>query len=531
VSGDGDLAAASNADLAPGDVVGEYRVTGKLGEGGFGAVYSAEHPVIGKAAAVKVLRPELSYNRQMVSRFVAEAKAVNTIRHSNIIDIFSFGRLGDGRHYFVMELLEGLSFDEFLERHGPCDPPLLLAIVRGVARALDAAHQKGIVHRDLKPENVFLGFDEDGAPCPKLLDFGIAKLLGESPQGHKTATGTPVGTPSYMSPEQCMGATVDHRTDVYSFGVMSFEALSGQLPFDGRTFFEIMTKQATGERPLLSSVRPALGTHFDEPLRRLMAIDPAARPGSLAEALDTLAEAARRSGYDPAARVVVPAALRKRAAEGAGASSFASAPTEMSPFPVEGSAPPPPMRSGVMNVSGASTPAHAGSGPSLGASLAAEPAGVPRAGLPRWLMVVVPLAAAVLGAAVFLAVRSSTVSTASTVDDAPRPDAKRRDEARAPVAVAGAQGSAASAVPVAATEPAASAKQAEAVADPRRALAVEGAAPVAVPSAPASAALAARPPPKSSKAHAAAAPVDAARPKTKGRVPDSDAIETPPGFD
>ena len=170
-------------DLTPGQMVGEYRVERKIGEGGFGKVYAAVHPVIGKAAAVKILNPELAKNDEMVSRFVSEARAVNQIRHRTIIDIFAFGTLPGNLHYFVMELLEGATLDSYLKKQGPLSPELAFQILWPIGRALVAAHKAGITHRDLKPENVFLTFDQDGGIFPKLLDFGIAKLLHESEIG------------------------------------------------------------------------------------------------------------------------------------------------------------------------------------------------------------------------------------------------------------------------------------------------------------------------------------------------------------
>ncbi len=192
-------------ELPPGEMIGEYRVISKLGEGGFGTVYRAEHPVIGKSVAVKVLSEQLSSSPEMVSRFIAEARAANQIRSRHIIDIFAFGALPDGRQYFVMELLDGVTLEDHLRAKGQLDPAEAVSILRGVARALDAAHAAGIVHRDLKPENVFLVNEEDGMVIPKLLDFGIAKLMGDTAGGHRTRTGVPMGTPYYMSPEQCQG--------------------------------------------------------------------------------------------------------------------------------------------------------------------------------------------------------------------------------------------------------------------------------------------------------------------------------------
>jgi len=287
---------SADADLAPGTMVGEYRVEGKLGEGGFGAVYRAVHPVIGKAAAVKVLSRQWSSNPQMVSRFIAEARAVNQIRHKNIIDIFAFGALADGRQYYVMELLDGMPFDRYLHEQGRLPPETALPILRAVARALDAAHAQGIVHRDLKPENVFLVFDDDGTIQPKLLDFGIAKLLGEGMSGHKTRTGTPLGTPNYMSPEQCNGVPVDARTDVYSLGVMAHEVLTGKLPFDGESVMSILVKHMSAPPPRMSAECPELPPALDAPVLHMLEKDPAQRPPSAGAAIDALGAAAASAG-------------------------------------------------------------------------------------------------------------------------------------------------------------------------------------------------------------------------------------------
>lgn len=276
-------------DLAQGDVVGEYRIEGKLGEGGFGAVFKAVHPVIGKPAAVKVLSRALSSNPQMVSRFIAEARAVNQIHHKNIIDVFSFGQLPDGRQYYVMELLEGMPFDRFLAQRGSLSFAEALPILKGVARALDAAHAKGIVHRDLKPENIFVVFEEDGTVSPKLLDFGLVKLLDRGGGEHKTKTGTPMGTPYYMSPEQCRGLEVDARTDVYAFGAMVFEILTGRLPFQGETAMDILIKHMSVAPPRPSEVAPGLPAAVDAPVLRMLAKEPAARPATAGAALEELA--------------------------------------------------------------------------------------------------------------------------------------------------------------------------------------------------------------------------------------------------
>ncbi|MBK9258573.1 MAG: serine/threonine protein kinase [Polyangiaceae bacterium] len=283
--------------LKPGHVVGEYRIERKIGEGGFGAVYSAIHPVIGKSAAIKILSPQFSADPVMVSRFISEARAVNQIRHRGIIDIFAFGKLDDGRQYYIMELLEGKTLEEYLRERGRLRPAEAIPILRQIGRALDAAHAAGIAHRDMKPENVFLVFDEDGAVIPKLLDFGIAKLLGDSQQT-KTRTGTPMGTPLYMSPEQCRGKQVDHRTDIYSFGCMTHVMLTGQPVFTGEDIMDVMMAQVGSKPPAASSVCPDIPAALDAPILRMLEKDPAARPPTLVAAVDALVEAARSARID-----------------------------------------------------------------------------------------------------------------------------------------------------------------------------------------------------------------------------------------
>jgi serine/threonine-protein kinase len=278
--------ASADQDLAKGEMCGEYRLEAKLGEGGFGAVYRGVHPLIGKIAAVKVLHRAYSSNPQIVSRFIAEARAVNQIRHKNIIDIFAFGRVEDGRHFFVMELLEGESFEDLLRRRGRLPIEEAAPILRAIAKALGAAHAAGIAHRDLKPDNVFLAKDADGQIVPKLLDFGIAKLMGEEQTAHKTKTGAPIGTPAFMSPEQCRGIAVDEKTDIYSFGILVFRTLTGQLPLDANTVLDLMFKQIHVEPPLASEICAELPTDLDAPIAAMLSKDPAGRPPTIEAALD-----------------------------------------------------------------------------------------------------------------------------------------------------------------------------------------------------------------------------------------------------
>ena len=284
-------------ELPAGTAVGEYVVEGKIGQGAFGSVWKATHPLIGKVVAIKVLARRFSVDPEIVSRFVSEARAVNQIRHRNIIDIFSFGQLPDGRHYYVMEYLDGEPLDARIERDGQLSLADALPILRGIARALDAAHAKGIAHRDLKAENVFLATDAEGGVFPKLLDFGIAKLLApDDNHKHKTRTGTPVGTPYYMSPEQCRGRDVDHRTDFYAFGVLTHVLLTGRYPFDADDHMSILIAQLQETAPAASSLVPELPTAIDDAIAWLLAKDPAQRPPTMRAAMTALEEAAEIAG-------------------------------------------------------------------------------------------------------------------------------------------------------------------------------------------------------------------------------------------
>jgi serine/threonine protein kinase len=302
----------SQPDLEPGDSVGEYRIVRKLGEGGFGAVYAAAHPVIGKRAAVKVLHAQYSADEAVTSRFIAEARAVNQIRDRNIVDIFSFGALPDGRHYYVMELLEGVALDAYLDRAGRLPVQEALSILHVLANAIAAAHEAGIAHRDLKPGNVFLETDDEGNVYPKVLDFGMAKLLGAgAPAVHKTRSGTPIGSPRYMSPEQCRGVEVDHRTDVYAFGCMAYRMLTGVDVFDGSTALELMMAHVSALPPRPSSRCPELDPRLDEPVLKLLDKDPEQRPQTMHAAYESLAAGASRARQDVSdARITVTPLLR-----------------------------------------------------------------------------------------------------------------------------------------------------------------------------------------------------------------------------
>ena len=218
-----------------GQVVGSYRITSRISEGGMGAVYRAEHVLLGRMAALKVLLPELCSNKEIVNRFFNEAKATTAIHHPGIVEIFDFGYMPTGHAFLVMEFLEGMTLAQRIKMRGPIAEGEAAMILRGVCSALAAAHAKGIVHRDLKPDNIFCVPDPDSplGERYKLLDFGIAKLTDVGMASSSTKTGAVMGTPTYMSPEQCKGTgAVDHRADLYSLGCIFYELVTGRPPFD-----------------------------------------------------------------------------------------------------------------------------------------------------------------------------------------------------------------------------------------------------------------------------------------------------------
>jgi serine/threonine-protein kinase len=275
--------------LAAGTAAGSWRIGPLIAAGGCGAVYAARHEVLDRAAAVKVLHAQLAASPSMVDRFVREARAVNQIRHPNIVDIFDFGALPDGRPFFVMELLQPGDLQQRMDLSGRLTLDEVLAIMTPVCRALEAAHRAGYIHRDLKARNIGFGVGPDGAEIVKLLDFGVAKLLEEDRSG---MTGTiRVGTPHCMSPEQIRGGPVDARTDVYALGVLLYHLLVGRYPFDAADTLEIERLHLEAPPPVPSRLAPIPGG-FDALIARALSKTPAERPASVREFLDLVTSAA-----------------------------------------------------------------------------------------------------------------------------------------------------------------------------------------------------------------------------------------------
>ena len=292
---------AEAAEDAPSDPMvgqtfgGKYTAVERIGEGGMGTVYEVRHASLDRRFALKLLRPEIAQNTEHLSRFLQEAKAAAAIGHPNIVTVSDFGEHTVGSRkipFFVMELLRGASLATVLKAEKTLAPRRAAKIVGACAEALAAAHASGVIHRDLKPDNIFL--TGDGADFPKVLDFGVAKMSGAA---RLTQIGMVFGTPHYMSPEQARGQAIDHRTDIYSLGVILYECLAGRVPFEADTSMGVLTKQIFANPEPIERVAPdarrlgALGSI----VMRCLAKDPDDRYASM----DELASAIRHVVVDP----------------------------------------------------------------------------------------------------------------------------------------------------------------------------------------------------------------------------------------
>ncbi len=276
---------------------GRYSILRRIGEGGMGIVYEAEHVLIEKRVALKVLRDDFSSRQDVVERFRQEAKSASRIGHENIVDISDFGETPSKQSYFVMEMLSGEDLANVLARDRTIPPKRACHIILQCCRALGAAHAKGIVHRDMKPENVFLTKREGDSDFVKLVDFGIAKMSDietvGAPGRKLTKTGMIFGTPEYMSPEQAAGKSLDHRVDIYAVGVILFEMLTGRVPFVGDTFMGILTQHMFEPPPPLTEVNPAchVSLELEQVVFQLLSKDPNERFQSMDEVARAVASA------------------------------------------------------------------------------------------------------------------------------------------------------------------------------------------------------------------------------------------------
>ena len=253
-----------------GKTVGDYQVLRKLGQGGMGAVYLARQVSLKREVALKFLRKDLAENVVALKRFQAEAEVVARVTHANIVQVFAVGEY-DGQKYMALEYVEGRNLRDYLERKGPPDLPVAISILRQVAAALQRASEIGIVHRDIKPENIMITRKVE----VKVADFGLSRYFGGDGQAlNLTQSGMTLGTPLYMSPEQVQGKPVDHRSDIYSFGITAYHLLAGQPPFRGKTPFDVAIQHVQNQPQPLSETRPDLPVALCELVHKLMAKRP-----------------------------------------------------------------------------------------------------------------------------------------------------------------------------------------------------------------------------------------------------------------
>lgn len=269
-------------------IEGKYRFDEKLGAGGMGAVYKATRLLIGDTVAIKVLHPSQAVTAQAGERFRREAQAAARFKHPNSVAIYDFGVTGDGLLYLIMELAEGQSLRRMIQDKGALPLPLAAEIMKQTCAALDEAHRHSIVHRDIKPDNIMVKMTGTGAQV-KVLDFGIARIRDLAGADTLTQHGSVIGTPHYMSPEQCLGEELDGRSDIYSLGVVLYEMLSGTAPFNGNTSREIISKHISQRPPQIRSIKAELSDEIEALLQQVLEKDREARPQTaavLAKALD-----------------------------------------------------------------------------------------------------------------------------------------------------------------------------------------------------------------------------------------------------
>jgi serine/threonine-protein kinase len=277
-----------------GETVGSYRIERELGTGGMGAVYVARHSLLDKLAAVKMLRPKWCAEKEAVDRFFTEAQATTAVRHPGIVDVYDFGFHESGSAFLVMELLDGETLGDAIRSGGPIPSGLAAAIGWQVAAALAAAHDRDIIHRDLKPDNIFIIEDTTAlfGVRAKVLDFGIAKLTRPGSIEH-TSPGEIIGTPLYMSPEQCRGQPLTGQSDVYSLGCLLHHAIAGEPLFYADDTVELLKCHALVEPPQLVDVAPAVDPRLSGVILDCLAKEPGDRPtcAELASRLRQVAEA------------------------------------------------------------------------------------------------------------------------------------------------------------------------------------------------------------------------------------------------
>ena len=263
-----------------------------------GRVYLAEHVKMTRQCAIKVMNPSLMHDAESLARFAREASSAARILHPNVAAVFDYGE-ADKIVYLVMEYVDGESLSAILAQNGALDPRRAIDIARQIADGLSAAHELGIVHRDLKPDNVIVASSRSGKETPKVVDFGIAKALSDSPQDALTRSGLVIGTPEYMSPEQLLGDPVDARADIYSLGCILYQMLTGVQPFAAESREQMIRRRLHEAPPHVRDVLPDLSRRLDTLIVHMLARSSTDRLSSAAEARDALDPALVLGGWDP----------------------------------------------------------------------------------------------------------------------------------------------------------------------------------------------------------------------------------------
>jgi len=294
-----DLTGVEADDELIGRTIGTYHVVKLLGKGGMGAVYMAEHPVIGSRVAIKFLHSQYASDKKIVDRFFNEARAVNVIGHDNILKILDLDVTEDDRHYFVMEFLYGKPLQDLVNPDAPVTLEVAGPIVLQICEALQATHDRGIIHRDLKPDNVYLTVHKGKKNFVKVVDFGIARVTDDSGLSTgKTQTGMVMGTPAYMSPEQAGGVTgkIDGRSDIYSLGCMMFQMATGRLPFPGTSFGEVLIGHLQLPPPRPRELTPQIPEAYEALILKCLEKKQEDRYQSMRETHDALAQVMEQLG-------------------------------------------------------------------------------------------------------------------------------------------------------------------------------------------------------------------------------------------
>ncbi|WP_052640283.1 serine/threonine-protein kinase [Zavarzinella formosa] len=324
-------------DLIPEDVsgraLGDFELIRRIGVGGMGSVYLARQKSLKRQVAIKILRAELAANVTALRRFQAEAEAIASITHANIVQVYAIGEK-DGLHYMALEYVEGRNLRDFFEKKGIPELPVALEIMRQVAAALDRAGELGFVHRDIKPENILLSKKGE----IKVTDFGLSRCFAGDAAVNLTASGVTMGTPLYMSPEQVRGQAVDPRSDIYSFGVSCYHMLTGEPPFKGATAFDVALQHVQNDPRPLSALRPDLPADLVGLVHKMMAKRPEDRHQSAREVLSDLAKFQGGQSLNLLGSGIIPGLLASTTANG----PVSSQPTVYGPTMITQAIPAPP---------------------------------------------------------------------------------------------------------------------------------------------------------------------------------------------